>query len=85
MMKNNDQPTPSEPSLAEMARFQTQLERTVFSDFNEVDNEKDLAGEQNGLVTRLFLLVVVVLVITFLLLMVTKTPPAALATISWNG
>lgn len=81
----NQLSTLSEPSLAEIARFQTQLKRTVFSDFNEIDNEKDLAGEQNGLVSRLFLVVVVVLVITFLLLMVTKTPPAALATISWNG
>jgi hypothetical protein len=85
MMKNDDHLNPYEPSLAEIARLQTQLEKTIFSDFNEVDNEKDLVGKPNGLVARLFFLVVVVLIITFLLLMVTKTTPAALATISWNG
>jgi len=84
-MKNIDQQTPYEPSLAEVAGFQTRMERTIFSDFNEVDNEKDLVEEPNGLDTGLLVLVIVVLVLTVLLLTVTKTPPAALATIGWNG
>ena len=84
MLKNDDEPTPYERSLAEMTRFQTQLERTIFSDFNEVDHENDLVGEPNEPVTSLFLLAVVVLIITGLLLMTTKTPPAIHAAISWN-
>jgi hypothetical protein len=84
-MKNNDQQSPYEPSLAEVAGFQTRIERTIFSDFNEFDNEKDLVQGPNELDTRLILLVIVVLVIAALLLMVTKTPPTALATIGWNA
>jgi uncharacterized iron-regulated membrane protein len=82
MMKNDDEPTPYERSLAEMTRFQAQVERTIFSDFNEADHENDLVGESNEPVASLFLLAVVVLIITGLLLMATKTPPAFHAIIS---